>query len=312
MRKRRNKQQRQKQTYFIIGLLLIVGLAFSVYHAHQTKTVSNSYPVDETVTLTNTAKIYDSLSAIRETNTKFNTASTYKVNRYYLIDKDPHKVYAQIIYNGKNYFVRSTDTNIVMTNAINKYIAQAGYPHADIEHQVSSRFTQQQYGTTSGKPRGVIIHDTGNENSTINSEVSYMEKNYGTTRVFVHTFIDAQQILNIADTKYMAEGAGPNANPYFVQFEMPHEYTATAFANQVANAAYYTAYNLKQGNLPVTKGNKNGGGTVWTHAMVSSYLGGSDHQDAISYWSTSAKKLFDTSYTINDFIVLVQAYYNKM
>ncbi|MDY4502251.1 MAG: N-acetylmuramoyl-L-alanine amidase, partial [Lactobacillus johnsonii] len=102
------------------------------------------------------------------------------------------------------------------------------------------------------------------------------------------------------------------ANPYFVQFEMPHEYTAASFANQLGNAAYYTAYILKQNNLPVTKGTKDGGGTVWTHAMISSYLGGTDHEDPISYWSTAARKLFGTTYNINNFVELVQAYYNQM
>ncbi len=97
----------------------------------------------------------------------------------------------------------------------------------------------------------------------------------------------------------MAVRAGPYANPYFVQFEMPHEYTAASFANQLGNAAYYTAYILKQNNLPVTKGTKDGGGTVWTHAMISSYLGGTDHEDPISYWSTMARKLFGTTYNIN-------------
>ncbi len=139
-----------------------------------------------------------------------------------------------------------------------------------------------------------------------------MKQNYSSTRVFVHTFIDNQQIINIADTKYMAEGAGPYANPYFVQFEMPHEYTAASFANQLGNAAYYTAYILKQNNLPVTKGTKDGGGTVWTHAMISNYLGGTDHEDPISYWSTAARKLFGTTYNINNFVELVQAYYNQM
>ena len=199
-----------------------------------------------------------------------------------------------------------------MNNEINNYLSQSGLPHAKITKQISSIFEQRGYSTSSGNPRGVVIHDTGNENSTISSEVSYMKQNYSSTRVFVHTFIDNQQILNIADTKYMAEGAGPYANPYFVQFEMPHEYTAASFANQLGNAAYYTAYILKQNNLPVTKGTKDGGGTVWTHAMISSYLGGTDHENPISYRSTTARKLFGTTYNINNFVELVQAYYNQM
>lgn len=199
-----------------------------------------------------------------------------------------------------------------MNNEINSYLTQSGLPHAKITKQILSIFEQRGYSTSSGNPRGVVIHDTGNENSTISSEVSYMKQNYSSTRVFVHTFIDNQQIINIADTKYMAEGAGPYANPYFVQFEMPHEYTAASFANQLGNAAYYTAYILKQNNLPVTKGTKDGGGTVWTHAMISNYLGGTDHEDPISYWSTAARKLFGTTYNINNFVELVQAYYNQM
>lgn len=212
----------------------------------------------------------------------------------------------------KNYFVRATDIELKMNNEINSYLTQSGLPHAQITKQILSIFEQRGYSTSSGNPRGVVIHDTGNENSTISSEVSYMKQNYSSTRVFVHTFIDNQQIINIADTKYMAEGAGPYANPYFIQFEMPHEYTAASFANQLGNAAYYTAYILKQNNLPVTKGTKDGGGTVWTHAMISSYLGGTDHEDPISYWSTSARKLFGTTYNINNFVELVQAYYNQM
>lgn len=62
----------------------------------------------------------------------------------------------------------------------------------------------------------------------------------------------------------------------------------------------------------MTKGTKDGGGTVWTHEMISSYLGGTDHEDPISYWSTTARKLFGTTYNINNFVELVQAYYNQM
>nr|WP_260235028.1 N-acetylmuramoyl-L-alanine amidase [Limosilactobacillus reuteri] len=257
------------------------------------------------------AKVYNSLSAIQRVSLPEQV--TVKVNRYYLTSANKNKeTFARINYNGKNYFVRTTDIELKMDNTINNYLNQSGLPHAKITKQISSIFEQRGYSTSSGVPRGVVIHDTGNENTTTNGEVSYMKQNYSSTQVFVHTFIDNQQILNIADTKYMAEGAGPNANPYFVQFEMPHEYTAASFANQLGNAAYYTAYILKQNNLPVTKGTKDGGGTVWTHAMISSYLGGTDHEDPISYWSTTARKLFGTTYNIDSFVELVQAYYNQM
>lgn len=305
-------KRKKKQNLIYLSLIIIVAaiIGGSWFYSHHTREVSNSYAVSETATLSSGARVYNSLSAIQRANLP--DQALVKVNRYYLTSNDNDDTYARINYNGKNYFVRATDIELKMNNEINSYLTQSGLPHAKITKQISSIFEQRGYSTSSGNPRGVVIHDTGNENSTISSEVSYMKQNYSSTRVFVHTFIDNQQILNIADTKYMAEGAGPYANPYFVQFEMPHEYTAASFANQLGNAAYYTAYILKQNNLPVTKGTKDGGGTVWTHAMISSYLGGTDHEDPISYWSTSARKLFGTTYNINNFVELVQAYYNQM
>ena len=305
-------KRKKKQNLIYLSLIIIVAaiIGGSWFYSHHTREVSNSYAVSETATLSSGARVYNSLSAIQRANLP--DQALVKVNRYYLTSNDNDDTYARINYNGKNYFVRATDIELKMNNEINNYLTQSGLPHAKITKQISSIFEQRGYSTLSGNPRGVVIHDTGNENSTISSEVSYMKQNYSSTRVFVHTFIDNQQIINIADTKYMAEGAGPYANPYFVQFEMPHEYTAASFANQLGNAAYYTAYILKQNNLPVTKGTKDGGGTVWTHAMISSYLGGTDHEDPISYWSTSARKLFGTTYNINNFVELVQAYYNQM
>ena len=305
-------KRKKKQNLIYLSLIIIVAaiIGGSWFYSHHTREVSNSYAVSETATLSSGARVYNSLSAIQRANLP--DQALVKVNRYYLTSNDNDDTYARINYNGKNYFVRATDIELKMNNEINSYLTQSGLPHAKITKQISSIFEQRGYSTSSGNPRGVVIHDTGNENSTISSEVPYMKQNYSSTRVFVHTFIDNQQIINIADTKYMAEGAGPYANPYFIQFEMPHEYTATSFANQLGNAAYYTAYILKQNNLPVTKGTKDGGGTVWTHAMISSYLGGTDHEDPISYWSTSARKLFGTTYNINNFVELVQAYYNQM
>ena len=305
-------KRKKKQNLIYLSLIIIVAaiIGGSWFYSHHTREVSNSYAVSETATLSSDARVYNSLSAIQRANLP--DQALVKVNRYYLTSNDNDDTYARITYNGKNYFVRATDIELKMNNEINSYLTQSGLPHAKITKQISSIFEQRGYSTSSGNPRGVVIHDTGNENSTISSEVSYMKQNYSSTRVFVHTLIGNQQILNIADTKYMAEGAGPYANPYFVQFEMPHEYTAASFANQLGNAAYYTAYILKQNNLPVTKGTKDGGGTVWTHAMISSYLGGTDHEDPISYWSTTARKLFGTTYNINNFVELVQAYYNQM
>lgn len=306
MRKRKVKKQKFLWLILIVGILV----AIILYHTHQTTQHPKSYSVNESATLSKNTEVYESLTIKRKVKLQSTTAVT--VNKYYLPTTDDQTTYARIRISDKNYYVNAKNLNLTMTNNINKYVAQLGYPHAGITKQFSSKFTQRTYSTSSGQPHGVVIHDTGTEYSSLRSEVAYMEENYSSTQVFVHTFIDASEILNIANTKYMAEGAGAKANPYFVQFEMPHEYTKASFAKQTANAAYYTAYILKKYNLPVTKGTKDGSGTVWTHSMVSSYLGGTDHEDPVSYWSTSAQQLFGSSYNIDDFIELVQAYYNQI
>lgn len=278
----------------------------------RTKTTTDtSYRVNETATLNKSAQLYSSLKSSKSTTLSAN--ATVKVKKYYLVTTDDQKTtYAQVSLNGKKYYVKANNLTLTMTNSVNKYVAQLGYPHAKITKKIYQQFEKRSYNTASGKPKGVVIHDTGTEYSTLSGEVNYMEQNYKTDDVFVHTFVDASQILNIANTKYMAQGAGPKANPYYVQFEMPHEYSAKGFATQTANAAYYTAYILRKNNLPVTKGTKSGSGTVWTHDMVSNYLGGTDHEDPTSYWEDTAEQYFGSDYNINDFIELVQAYYNQL
>lgn len=302
----KRKKKTIKLPIIIITILALVGI---ILYLQRPSKPTASYAVNETAALNNNSRLYLNASLTRPAT--LTPPATFRVIRYYLpSDKQP--LAAAVRINHRQYYVRAADLKITMTNPINEYLAQRGYPHAKISQQQLTVFSKQQYQTSSGKPRGVVIHDTGNENSSVASEVAFMKRNYSATRIFVHTFIDAKQIVNIADPKYMAEGAGPKANPYFVQFEMPHEYTKEAFANQLANAAYYTALNLRQNNLPVTKGSRDGTGTVWTHAMVSDYLGGTDHRDPDAYWSRSAQNLWGTSYGINDFITLVQAYYNQI
>lgn len=63
-------------------------------------------------------------------------------------------------------------------------------------------------------------------------------------------------------------------------------------------------------DLPVTLGQEDGEGTIWTHEMVSLYLGGTDHVDPTDYWTETANDYFRTDYDVKDFVELVQAYYN--
>lgn len=290
----------------LIGLaalivLLVLALKFMV---------TTSYPVKESARTTDTTKVATHLYGIRSRTMPANT--NLIVNHYYLLGQFHQLIVARVTFSDKQYFMPAKQLSLLQSNPINAYLARRDYPHCPIKPAIDRQFAKQPYQTFLNRPHGVVVHDTGTEHTTVASEVRYMENNYPNTGVFVHTFISASQIRNIANIHYMAQGAGPKANPYFVQFEMPHQYTSKTFARQLGNAAYYTATILRKNHLPVIKGTRQGDGTVWTHAMVSDYLGGTDHRDPNAYWANSADDLFDTDYGINDFINLVQAYYNRM
>lgn len=306
----KSKKKTTKYLIIILAILLIGGGAY--YYTHRTtETTGQSYSVNQTATLRRSTRLYDSLSLRHSTTASTN--STVNVNRYYLttVNKE-QRTYARVNLSGKTYYVNTKNLTLSLSNGINQYIARLSYPHTTVTHKIDSNFNQRGYSTSSGRPRGVVVHDTGTDGSTLSEEVRFMEQNYRSTDVFVHTFIDANEIRNIANTRYMAEGAGPKANPYYVQFEMPHETSASAFADQLGNAAYYTAYTLKKNDLPVIVGRRDGSGTIWTHYMVTHYLGGTDHEDPNDYWNTAARRYFGTTYNINDFVQLVQAYYNRI
>lgn len=307
------KKNQSKLRYLgiIIAIVVILALVVFRYWKNSTPRVTTSYRVNEVATMNQGAKGAKTLQGRRATS--FGKNTRVAVERYYLLDQnDKQRTEARVSTGGNTYYVAAKDLNMVLDNRVNHYIAQLGYPHAKITKAIDRRFFHRRYSTANGLPRGVVVHDTGTEYSTLRGEVAYMEQNYRNDLIFVHSFVDANQILNIANTRYMAEGAGPKANPYYVQFETTHEYTTDSFAREIANAAYYTAYILKKYNLPVTKGAKNGSGTVWTHNMVSTYLGGSDHEDPTAYWARSGRRLFGQSYNINAFVELVQAYYNRI
>lgn len=287
----------------LAALIVLIGLALQFM-------VTTSYPVQESARTTDTTKVATHLYGIRSRTMPASTNLT--VNHYYLVGQFHQRIVARVTLSGKHYFMPAKQLTVQQSNPINAYLARRDYPHCSIKPAIDRHFAKQPYQTFLNRPHGVIVHDTGTEHTTVASEIRYMENNYASTGVFVHTFISASQIRNIANIHYMAQGAGPKANPYFVQFEMPHQYTSRSFARQLGNAAYYTATILRKNHLPVIKGTPHGDGTVWTHAMVSDYLGGTDHRDPNVYWANSADDLFDTDYGINDFINLVQAYYNRM
>ncbi|MBY7145909.1 N-acetylmuramoyl-L-alanine amidase, partial [Levilactobacillus brevis] len=84
-------------------------------------------------------------------------------------------------------------------------------------------------------------------------------------------------------------------------------HSKAAFASELNNAAYYTAYILKQNGLTPKRYT-----TVLSHHDVSNRLGGTNHTDPDGYWKSNASTYFGTTYTMTDFVSLVNTQYAKL
>ena len=161
-----------------------------------------------------------------------------------------------------------------------------------------------------GRPEGVIVHETANSSDKTNPNAIWDEINYmlnHSDSAFVHSFVDANQAVEIADPSLLAWGAGPVGNSRFIQTEQVQVNSKDAFAHELFNLAVLQAQYLKAYNLTPSLG-----GTVWSHSMVSHQLGGSDHTDPDGYWADMAAKYFGTTYTMNDYQTLIEQVFNSM
>lgn len=199
----------------------------------------------------------------------------------------------------------------VTGNSINAYITANNLSHASIQTEIWSGYptTDMNYEDGYAKPEGVVIHETATYYDSIQGEMNYAMNHY--ENAFVHSYVSDSQIINVANTNYKCWGSGEYGNGKFVQFEQIEVHSKSAFAYELNNAAYYTAYLLSEYNL-VPSLCVNGSGTIWSHHDVSLYLGDTDHTDPDGYWDTNAKKYFGTSYTMNDFYELVKYYFAEM
>ena len=132
------------------------------------------------------------------------------------------------------------------------------------------------------RPEGVVIHASANPNASIDSEISYMAKNY--KNAFTHAWAGHNKIVEIANTNYACWGAGGVANKRFVQIEMTEDkrLTKKQKLQVVDRAAYWAAVQLVYYKLPCKDASK-GSGTVWGHTHVTKYLGGTTHTDPIAF-----------------------------
>ena len=206
------------------------------------------------------------------------------------------------------------NANKAYANAVNDYVkqglSQKNWTPAKEENRLGGIKYKSNYLNGKGRPTMVINHDTANPNSTIDGEIAYMTRNQESA--FVHEFVDGNRMIGIADTDYISWGSGPQGNSRGVQVEQVHVHSKDEFARELMNLAQFNVNIMKQYGLTPSIGQANGSGSIWTHAMVSRYLGGSDHVDPDGYWAKNASQWFGTTYTINDFASLVSdVYYGR-
>lgn len=158
---------------------------------------------------------------------------------------------------------------------------------------------------TQYKPSGIVIHETANPSSTIWGEIAYMDSHW--ENAFVHAFVDENNIIETHDPRYGGWGAGRIANRYFMHVELVEHSTRNSFMKSIMNNAYYMAMKLDQFGLtpsaPSGKANDTSG-TLWSHAEVSNYLGGTDHGDPVGYFAKYG-------YSVNEYRELVAYMYDK-
>ncbi|MFH5183151.1 N-acetylmuramoyl-L-alanine amidase [Paenibacillus sp. TAB 01] len=132
-----------------------------------------------------------------------------------------------------------------------------------------------------GKPEGIVMHETDNEKSTIWNEIAFMSRNF--LNAFVNAFADKDNIVEIADPRYICYGAGAVANRFLMGIELCHHKTKADFEASFDRWCFYAAAKLVQFDLPVIDAEKTGKGTLWSHAAVSKHLGGTTHDDPHDY-----------------------------
>lgn len=115
---------------------------------------------------------------------------------------------------------------------------------------------------------------------------------------FVHYAVDWDEIIQIADTKYIAYGGGPAANKRFVHVELCETADYTKFKRSYDKYVKLLAKILRDRGLSVEKG-------LWTHSDVTHHLGGTDHEDPIDYLSLMAFQKLNLEQMYNEHTIIL-------
>ena len=195
-------------------------------------------------------------------------------------------------------------------NKVNDYVIAKGWTPSGNTVAISNDLPKNGYRNGVGKPEGVVVHETANASDKWNdnaiwTEINYMLGHYNSA--FVHSFVDANNRIEIGNPDYLAWGAGPTANSRYIQTEQVEVEGKDAFAGELYNLATIQARYLQKYNLKPVLGK-----TVFSHAMTSTSFGETNHTDPNGYWADMAARFYGTTYTMNDYQVLLEYVYNQI
>lgn len=149
-----------------------------------------------------------------------------------------------------------------------------------------------------GYYEGVVLHYTDNPNDSAAGERVFEGNTYQSA--FVHEFIDPNEIIQVANPQYIAYGAGHYANQRFIHLELCTAHNQADFDKSFDMWCERAAIYLHNMGLGVHPAQSDGTGTLWSHANVTQYLGGTTHMDPIDYlkqwgltWDDAVKRVGD-------------------
>ncbi|HFU6602203.1 N-acetylmuramoyl-L-alanine amidase [Bacillus pacificus] len=133
---------------------------------------------------------------------------------------------------------------------------------------------KQGYRNGVGAYEGVVAHSTATPEAPAINIQRYETRTWRSA--FVHYAVDWDEVIQIADTRYIAYGAGPAANARFVHVELCETSDYSKFKRSYDKYVKLLAKILRDRGLSVEKG-------LWTHDDVRKYLGGTTHTDPLDY-----------------------------
>lgn len=157
-----------------------------------------------------------------------------------------------------------------------------------IKQQWIEGLPQIPYSGGKGAYEGVVAHCTDSANhsggDTPTNERSYESRTW--ENAFVHYFVGVENnsaiILETAPADYISYGAGHDANMRFVNVELCMYDDLSMFKLAYDAYVWLLTKLLHDRKLGVTPAASDCSGTLWAHADVTKYYGGT-HQDPIAY-----------------------------